>query len=142
MILLPTQHLFDPTINLGLGFAFEANRLAGVQESLDLLQAQFLCFVHMDGQSSACHPLQAHLVLESPLPFRLILYWIRLSQLVLLRNPNTLHILIHSRRVLASVLAAKWVLSGTVQRADSRAYLLRNQNKGRCLYYKGLASIS
>src|SRR5450756_815054 len=29
----------------------------------------------MDGQSSACHPLQAHLVLESPLPFRLILYW-------------------------------------------------------------------
>src|ERR1019366_7924047 len=78
MILLPTQHLFDPTINLGLGFAFEANRLAGVQESLDLLQAQFLCFVHMDGQSSACHPLQAHLVLESPLPFRLILYWIRL----------------------------------------------------------------
>jgi hypothetical protein len=34
--------------------------------------------VHMDGQSSACHPLQAHLVLESPLPFRLILYWIRL----------------------------------------------------------------
>src|SRR5450759_108158 len=33
----------------------------------------------MDGQSSACHPLQAHLVLESPLPFRLILYWIRLN---------------------------------------------------------------
>src|SRR5450756_2893265 len=33
----------------------------------------------MDGQSSACHPLQAHLVLESPLPFRLILYWIRLG---------------------------------------------------------------
>jgi molybdenum cofactor cytidylyltransferase len=32
----------------------------------------------MDGQSSACHPLQAHLVLESYLPFRLILYWIRL----------------------------------------------------------------
>src|SRR5450759_1122423 len=26
----------------------------------------------------ACHPLQAHLVLESHLPFRLILYWIRL----------------------------------------------------------------
>jgi hypothetical protein len=33
----------------------------------------------MDGQSSACHPLQAHLVLESYLPFRLILYWIRLE---------------------------------------------------------------
>src|SRR5208337_3101855 len=32
----------------------------------------------MDGQSSACHPLQAHLVLESHFPFRLILYWIRL----------------------------------------------------------------
>src|ERR1019366_5820407 len=86
MILLPTQHLFDPTINLGLGFAFEANRLAGVQESLDLLQAQFLCFVHMDGQSSACHPLQAHLVLESPLPFRLILYWIRLTMVLCLRK--------------------------------------------------------
>src|ERR1019366_7164703 len=26
----------------------------------------------------ACHPLQAHLVLESHLPSRLILYWIRL----------------------------------------------------------------
>src|ERR1019366_10823726 len=26
----------------------------------------------------ACHPLQAHLVLESHLPFRLILYWTRL----------------------------------------------------------------
>src|ERR1019366_7532889 len=24
----------------------------------------------------ACHPLQAHLVLESHLPFRLILYWL------------------------------------------------------------------
>src|SRR5271157_2893878 len=33
----------------------------------------------MDGQSSACHPLQAHLVLESHFPFRLILYWIRLT---------------------------------------------------------------
>ena len=33
----------------------------------------------MDGQSSACHPLQAHLVLESHFPFRLILYWIRLA---------------------------------------------------------------
>src|SRR5450759_5658125 len=66
-------------INLELGFAFEADGLAGAQESLDLLQAQFLCFVHADGQSSACHPLQAHLVLESHLPFRLILYWIRLG---------------------------------------------------------------
>src|ERR1019366_9176114 len=27
----------------------------------------------------ACHPLQAHLVLESHLPFRLILYWTRLT---------------------------------------------------------------
>src|ERR1035437_3153476 len=27
----------------------------------------------------ACQPLQAHLVLESHLPFRLILYWTRLS---------------------------------------------------------------
>src|SRR5258708_37471397 len=65
-------------INLESGFAFEADGLAGAQENLDLLQAQFLCFVHVDGQSSACHPLQAHLVLESHLPFRLILYWIRL----------------------------------------------------------------
>src|SRR5260370_24609829 len=65
-------------INLESGFAFEADGLAGAQESLDLLQAQFLCFVHVDGQSSACHPLQAHLVLESHLPFRLISHWIRL----------------------------------------------------------------
>jgi hypothetical protein len=56
-----------------------AHGFAGAQESLDLLQAQFLCFVHADGQSSACHPLQAHLVLESHLPFRLILYWTRLG---------------------------------------------------------------
>src|SRR5450756_737764 len=67
-------------INLELGFAFEADGLAGAKKSLDLLQAQFLCFVHVDGQSSACHPLQAHLVLESHLPFRLILYWTRLER--------------------------------------------------------------
>jgi hypothetical protein len=79
VILLPTGHLLDPVINLLLGFAFEADGFAGAQESLDLLQAQFLGFVHVDGQSSACHPLQAHLVLESHLPFRLILDWIRLS---------------------------------------------------------------
>src|ERR1035437_4093176 len=80
VILLPTEHLLDPVINLLLGFAFEADGFAGAQESLDLLQAQFLGFVHVDGQSSACHPLQAHLVLESHLPFRLILDWIRLSR--------------------------------------------------------------
>jgi hypothetical protein len=34
--------------------------------------------VHAGGQSSACHPLEAHLVVESHFPFRLILYWIRL----------------------------------------------------------------
>jgi hypothetical protein len=65
-------------INLRLSLAFEPNGFAGAQERLDLLQVQFLRFVHMDGQSSACHPLQAHLVWESYLPFRLILYWIRL----------------------------------------------------------------
>src|SRR5664280_3219480 len=44
----------------------------------DRLQVQLLCFVHAGGQSSACHPLQAHLVLETEFSFRLILYWKRL----------------------------------------------------------------
>jgi len=48
-----------------------------------------LGFVHVDGQSSACHPLQAHLVLESHLPFRLILYWTRLLVDNLTRTADT-----------------------------------------------------
>src|SRR5664280_2284300 len=44
----------------------------------DRLQVQLLCLVHAGGQSSACHPLQAHLVLETASCFRLILYWKRL----------------------------------------------------------------
>jgi hypothetical protein len=35
VILLPAEHLLDPVINLGLGFACEADGLAGAQESLD-----------------------------------------------------------------------------------------------------------
>ncbi len=63
------------------------------------------------------------------------------NELVVLQNPNKLHILIYSRRVLATVLAAKWLLSRAVQEAESRADLLRNQNKERGLCCKGLASI-
>jgi len=43
-----------------------------------LLQAQLLGFVHAGGQSSACHLLQAHLVLETDSSFRLIWHWKRL----------------------------------------------------------------
>src|SRR5260370_22680236 len=72
------ENLVDPRINLVPGFAFEADAGAGFEKRLDLFQVQLLCFVHDGGQSSSCHPLQAHLALESHLPFRLILYWIRL----------------------------------------------------------------
>src|ERR1019366_1993262 len=48
-------------------------------KSLDLLEVKLLCFVHAGCQSSACHPLQAHLVLETASSFRLILYWTRLG---------------------------------------------------------------
>src|SRR5256885_3198035 len=78
MVLLLAEHLLNPAIDLGLGFAFEPDGLAGVEKRRDLLQVEFLCFVHAGRQSSACHFLQAHLVLESHPPFRLILYWIRL----------------------------------------------------------------
>src|SRR5664280_714827 len=43
----------------------------------DRLQVQLLGFVHAGCQSSACHLLQAHLVLETASSFRLILYWTR-----------------------------------------------------------------
>src|SRR5271157_1836917 len=52
-------------------------------------QTQLLCFVHAGCQSSACHPLQAHLVLETGSSFRLILHWKRLP--FDLPCPNTLH---------------------------------------------------
>jgi hypothetical protein len=64
VIFLPNEHLLDPVIYLLSGFAFEPDLLAGVSKSPDLFQAQLIGFVHVDGQSSACHPLQAHLVLD------------------------------------------------------------------------------
>src|SRR5260370_3014294 len=79
MVPLLNQDLLDPRVNLLSGFVFEADAGAGFENRLDLFQVQLLCFVHDGGQSSSCHPLQAHLALESHLPFRLILYWIRLS---------------------------------------------------------------
>src|SRR6266576_1409101 len=78
MVVLLAEHLLDPAIDLGLGLAFEPDGLAGVEKRRDLLQVELLCFVHAGRQSSACHLLQAHLVLESRSPLRLILYWIRL----------------------------------------------------------------
>src|SRR5437762_12264000 len=77
MVVLLAEHLLDPAIDLGL--ALEPDGLAGVQKRRDLLQVEFLCFVHAGRQSSACHFLQAHLVLESSSSLRLILYWIRLA---------------------------------------------------------------
>src|SRR5437762_7384119 len=78
MVLLLAEHLLDPAVHLGLGIALEPDGLAGVQKRRALLQVEFLCFVHAGCQSSACHFLQAHLVLESSSSLRLILYWIRL----------------------------------------------------------------
>jgi hypothetical protein len=63
------------------------------------------------------------------------------NELVVLRNPNKLLILIHEKRVLATDLAAKWLLSRAVQTAESRADVLRNQNKEPGLRCKGLAFI-
>jgi hypothetical protein len=59
------------------------------------------------------------------------------NELVVLQNPDKLNILIHERRVLATDLAAKWLLSRAVQTAESRADVLRNQNKERGLRCKG-----
>src|SRR4029077_13905004 len=89
VVLLLAEHLLDPVVNLPLCFAFEPDRLASVEKRLDLIQTQFLCFVHAGCQSSACHLLQAHLVLESRFPFRLILYWTRLSVYSPYRVPYT-----------------------------------------------------
>ena len=77
-VLLLAQKLLDPLIHLRLGFALEPDPFAGLEKSLDLIEAQLLCFVHAGCQSSACHLLQAHLVLETDAFFRLILYWKRL----------------------------------------------------------------
>src|SRR5205814_94183 len=76
MVVLLAEHLLDPAIHLGLGLAFEPDGLAGIEKRRDLLQIEFLCFVHAGRQSSACHsspgsscvgiplPAQAHLVLD------------------------------------------------------------------------------
>src|SRR5438477_2789409 len=85
MVVLLAEHLLDPAIHLGLGLAFEPDGLAGIEKRRDLLQIEFLCFVHAGRQSSACHsspgsscvgiplPAQAHLVLDktmaSAIPF-------------------------------------------------------------------------
>ncbi len=76
-ILVVDQELLDPAVDLFPGLTFEPDSLAPFQECLDLVQIKLLGFMHADRQSSACH-LQAHLALESALPFRLILYWTRL----------------------------------------------------------------
>jgi hypothetical protein len=78
-VLLLAQKLLDPRIHLRLGFALAPDPFAGLEKSLDLIEAQLLCFVHAACQSSACHLLQAHLVLETDAFFRLILYWKRLQ---------------------------------------------------------------
>ena len=71
--------LLDPGIDLLPVFAEEVDFFAGLEKGRDPLQTQVLCFVHAGCQSSACHPLQAHLVLETDPSFRLILYWKRLG---------------------------------------------------------------
>src|ERR1019366_4072764 len=78
LVLLLAQNLLHPAVNLLAMFAFEPDAFAGFSKSLDLIQVQLLCFVHAGCQSSACHLLQAHLVLETASSFRLILYWKRL----------------------------------------------------------------
>jgi len=82
LVLLLTENRLDPAVNLLGSFAFEPDAGAGFQKRRHRIQVQFLCFVHAASQSSACHWLQAHLVVESHLPFRLILYWIRLRLLL------------------------------------------------------------
>src|SRR6266700_1632030 len=76
-VLLPHQHSLQPTVNLLPVLALKPDVLAGRDKQAHRFQAQLLCFVHADVQSPACLTLQAHLVLESNPPFRLILYWKR-----------------------------------------------------------------
>src|SRR5947207_4583326 len=83
MVVLLAEHLLDPAIHLGLGLAFEPDGLAGIEKRRDLLQIEFLCFVHAGRQSSACHsspgsscvgiplPAQAHLVLDKTVDIRM-----------------------------------------------------------------------
>jgi len=58
------QDLFDPGIDLLAFFADETDVLSGFQEGTDPLPTPSLYFAQADCQSSACHLLQAHLVLE------------------------------------------------------------------------------
>src|SRR5664279_288353 len=78
-VFLPDKHSLQPTVNLLPVLAFKPDCLAGLDEPAHRFQAQLLCFVHADVQSPACLTLQAHLVLESNPPFRLILYWKRVT---------------------------------------------------------------
>src|SRR6266568_9164133 len=79
MVLLLAEHLLDPAIDLDLGLAFEPDGLAGVEKRRDLLQVEFLCFVHAGRQSSACHFLQAHLVLDKTRSSKALPLWRRIA---------------------------------------------------------------
>jgi hypothetical protein len=68
-----------PAVDLTTIGALKPDFLAGLDEPANRFQAQLLCFVHADVQSPACLTLQAHLVLESIPPFRLILHWKRVA---------------------------------------------------------------
>src|SRR5208283_350819 len=76
---LLNQNPLYPAVALLAVFALKADCLAGFDEPLNCFQTQLLCFVHADVHIPACLSLQAHLVLESDPPFRLILYWKRVA---------------------------------------------------------------
>src|SRR5271156_5990400 len=74
-VLLLDQNSLNPTVPLLPILALKPDFLAGRDETPHSFQTQLLCLMHADVQSPACLLLQAHLVLESIPPFRLILYW-------------------------------------------------------------------
>ena len=73
------QQDLHTAINLPTACARKPDFLAGLDRLANGFQAQLLCLLHADVQSPACLNLQAHLVLESNPPLRLILYWKRVS---------------------------------------------------------------
>src|SRR5260370_38058865 len=135
------EDLLDPRINLFPVFAFEADAGAGFENRLDLFQVELLCFVTDGGQSSSCHPLQAHLALESHLPFRLILYWIRLwleSFLISAhtRNPSIPGIIqsriVNSGRFSPCSMAQAWLPSVATTTSWPHP-VSRDSNSRRCM---------
>jgi hypothetical protein len=84
-LLLLAEYALDPAVHLFSLLTRKLDCFAGFYEPANLLQTQLLRFLHADVQSSACLILQAHLVLETSPPFRLILHWKRL------KLPNLLH---------------------------------------------------